>query len=70
MDWDNDLNAYTYPCPCGDVFQITKDELFNGEEIAHCPSCTLIIRVIYDVEDFSSKPDRPQDETNNRTIVV
>lgn len=24
MEWNDDLGAYTYPCPCGDLFQITK----------------------------------------------
>ena len=24
MEWDVDLAAYTYPCPCGDLFQITR----------------------------------------------
>ena len=24
-----------------------------GEEIAHCPSCSLYVKVIYDPEDFS-----------------
>lgn len=23
MKWDEQLKAYTYPCPCGDLFQIT-----------------------------------------------
>ena len=23
MEWKADLAAYTYPCPCGDFFQIT-----------------------------------------------
>jgi hypothetical protein len=23
MKWDEQLQAYTYSCPCGDVFQIT-----------------------------------------------
>ena len=23
MDWDADLGAYTWECPCGDLFQIT-----------------------------------------------
>ena len=22
--WDDALDAYVYPCPCGDKFQITK----------------------------------------------
>jgi diphthamide biosynthesis protein 3 len=39
---------YTYPCPCGDKFFITMEDLENGEEIAYCPGCTLKIRVIYD----------------------
>jgi hypothetical protein len=23
MQWSDDLGAFTYPCPCGDLFQIT-----------------------------------------------
>ncbi|KAL5708276.1 hypothetical protein ACHQM5_019090 [Ranunculus cassubicifolius] len=46
------LKAFTYPCPCGDLFQITKDELKIGEEIARCPSCSLYITVIYNMEYF------------------
>lgn len=42
---------YTYPCPCGDKFFITLEDLKNGEDIAHCPGCTLKIRVIYDLSD-------------------
>ena len=38
----------SYPCPCGDKFSITLDELLDGEEIATCPSCTLRIRIICD----------------------
>ncbi|KAK9838972.1 hypothetical protein WJX74_007007 [Apatococcus lobatus] len=34
MDWSDSLQAFTYPCPCGDLFQITKEELQDGEEIA------------------------------------
>lgn len=43
---------YSFQCPCGDVFTISSDELKDGEEIAHCDSCTLILRVIYDQNDF------------------
>ncbi|KAH7517909.1 hypothetical protein FEM48_Zijuj09G0114000 [Ziziphus jujuba var. spinosa] len=53
MEWNEELQAYTYPCPCGDLFQITKDDLKLGEEIARCPSCSLYITVIYNMEDFS-----------------
>ncbi|BHF64252.1 Diphthamide biosynthesis protein 3 [Sparganum proliferum] len=49
MEYDEDEETYFYPCPCGDRFQITKEELENGEDIARCPSCSLMIRVIYDL---------------------
>ncbi|KAI8909975.1 hypothetical protein DFJ77DRAFT_471541 [Powellomyces hirtus] len=52
MDYDEETKAYYYPCPCGDKFEITEEELKDGEEIARCPSCSLIIRVIYDPDDF------------------
>ncbi|KAI9024092.1 hypothetical protein DFJ74DRAFT_705819 [Hyaloraphidium curvatum] len=53
MDFDAELSTYFYPCPCGDRFAITLDELANGEEVARCPSCSLIIRVIYDPSEFA-----------------
>ncbi|KAM7470721.1 hypothetical protein LguiA_008904 [Lonicera macranthoides] len=52
MEWNDEIQAFTYPCPCGDLFQITKEELKIGEEIARCPSCSLYITVIYNIEDF------------------
>jgi diphthamide biosynthesis protein 3 len=48
MSWDKDKKVYHYPCPCGDRFEISKGQLKNYEDIATCPSCSLIIRVIYD----------------------
>jgi len=53
---DEDGGFYTYPCPCGDYFQITREELAAGEEIAKCPSCSLYITVIYNQEDFEPTP--------------
>ena len=47
----------------GDLFQISEEELEAGEEIAHCPSCSLILRVIYDPEEFAPivlQPAQPQ----------
>ncbi|CAG0917338.1 unnamed protein product [Notodromas monacha] len=52
FEFDEDSETYYYPCPCGDRFQITKEELLAGEEVATCPSCSLIIKVIYDPDDF------------------
>lgn len=48
MTWDEIKGVYHYPCPCGDRFEITRKQLANYEEIATCPSCSLIIRVIFD----------------------
>ena len=49
---DDGEEMYMYPCPCGDLFFITVAQLRKGEDIGTCPSCSLIIRVIYDREDF------------------
>ena len=46
------FRTYYYPCPCGDRFAITLEELEAGEEVATCPSCSLIVKVIYNPEDF------------------
>ena len=52
MDWDENEEMYTYECPCGDKFFITLEDLADGEDIAHCPSCSLLIRVLYNPKDF------------------
>lgn len=52
MEWNVELNAFTWSCPCGDIFRLTVAEMRAGEEIATCPSCTLILRVIYDDGDI------------------
>ncbi|XP_061572240.1 DPH3 homolog [Cololabis saira] len=54
FEYDEDEETYYFPCPCGDRFAITKEDLENGEEVATCPSCSLIVRVIYDQELFMS----------------
>lgn len=48
MAWDKEAGVFHYPCPCGDRFEISRAQLANCEDIAICPSCSLIIRVIYD----------------------
>ncbi|GMI49548.1 hypothetical protein ScalyP_jg101 [Parmales sp. scaly parma] len=50
MIFDKSEQVYNYPCPCGDKFVIGLDELWNGEDVGVCPSCTLRIRVIYEEE--------------------
>ena len=42
--------------PCGDKFFITLDDLLSGEDIARCPSCSLLLRVIAaDLEDLEKR---------------
>ncbi|KAM6498978.1 zf-CSL domain containing protein [Amanita muscaria] len=60
MAWDEEKRVYHYPCPCGDRFEISRHQLANYEDIATCPSCSLIIRVIYDPLDFEDEP--PDDD--------
>ena len=48
MVFNQEQEVYYYPCPCGDEFNISLEELYDGEDIASCPSCTLRIRVIFD----------------------
>ncbi|RPD53909.1 zf-CSL-domain-containing protein [Lentinus tigrinus ALCF2SS1-7] len=62
MVWDEEKRVYHYPCPCGDRFEISKKQLKNYEDIATCPSCSLIIRVIYDPLDFEDEPSDDEDE--------
>ncbi|KAL5501003.1 DPH3 [Sanghuangporus vaninii] len=57
MAWDEAKGVYHYPCPCGDRFEISRTQLANYEDIAMCPSCSLIIRVIYDPLDFQDDPE-------------
>ncbi|KAF8531707.1 hypothetical protein JB92DRAFT_2690926 [Gautieria morchelliformis] len=48
MVWDDEKRVYHYPCPCGDRFEISREQLRAYEDIATCPSCSLVIRVVYD----------------------
>uniref|UniRef100_A0A0K8TP97 Diphthamide biosynthesis protein 3 n=1 Tax=Tabanus bromius TaxID=304241 RepID=A0A0K8TP97_TABBR len=62
FEYDEEEEMYYYPCPCGDRFQISKDELIAGEEVATCPSCSLVVKVIYDKEQFKAEEE---EETNS-----
>lgn len=57
FEYDEENDIYHYPCPCGDRFEISKEDLINGEEVATCPSCSLIVRVIYDADMFKAEDD-------------
>ncbi|KAJ2160430.1 Diphthamide biosynthesis protein 3 [Coemansia sp. RSA 552] len=65
MEYDEDEGMYTYPCPCGDQFQITIEDLQDGEEIAQCPSCSLLLKVVYDRDEF-----QPDGDDDGETIAL
>lgn len=46
--YDETLHIYHHPCPCGDRFEISIYDMRDGEDIARCPSCSLMIRIIFD----------------------
>ena len=52
MTWDATLGIYHFPCPCGDRFEVGLADLRKGDDIAMCPSCSLMIRVIFEMVWF------------------
>lgn len=52
MTYDATLQLYHYPCPCGDRFEISLADLREGEDVGVCPSCSLMIRVVFEAEDL------------------
>ncbi|KAL8901920.1 MAG: hypothetical protein Q9207_004961 [Kuettlingeria erythrocarpa] len=55
LTYHPETTVYTYPCPCGDQFEITLQDLHDGEDIAVCPSCSLMIRVIFEASDLPAE---------------
>jgi hypothetical protein len=65
LDYDPHTQIYTYPCPCGDKFTISLEALYDGEDIATCPSCTLRIEIIYDEENLPPLRKDDDDEEDD-----
>ncbi|XP_041491519.1 DPH3 homolog [Microtus oregoni] len=61
FEYDEDSETYFY----GDNSSIPKEDLENGEDVATCPSCSLIIKVIYDKDQFMSGETVPAPSTNS-----
>ncbi|CZR52498.1 probable KTI11 Protein required, along with Dph1p, Dph2p, Jjj3p, and Dph5p, for synthesis of diphthamide [Phialocephala subalpina] len=68
MMYDPTREIYHYPCPCGDRFEIAIADLRDNEDIAVCPSCSLMIRVIFDV-DALPKPEEDQNKSEQSAQV-
>ena len=69
LDYDTKTQVYTYPCPLWDKFSITLEALWDGEDIATCPSCTLRIEIIYDEEDLPKlRNDHDDDDDEGENV--
>jgi len=62
MAWDEVKKVFHYPCPCGDRFEISKQQLRNYEDVAVCPSCSLVIRVVYDPLDYEDESEEEDED--------
>lgn len=65
MSWGPNACSENLVCHFRELFGENKNTCLApaGEEIAHCPSCSLYIKVIYDPEDFSEAAlDEPGSE--------
>ncbi|PBP18792.1 diphthamide biosynthesis protein [Diplocarpon rosae] len=70
MTYDPVLEIYHYPCPCGDRFEIGIADLRDSEDIAVCPSCSLMIRVIFEVDDLPKPEDEKANTVNENAQVT
>jgi diphthamide biosynthesis protein 3 len=69
MTFDEKLQIFHYPCPCGDRFEIGIADLRDGEEIAVCPSCSLMIRVIFDAGDLPAEEGKKNEQISQQVAV-
>ncbi|KAG7360618.1 CSL zinc finger domain containing protein [Nitzschia inconspicua] len=65
MTYDPETCTYSYPCPCGDRFKVSLEDLWDGEDIADCNSCTLYIQVIYEKENLPPLPDHDDSDDDD-----
>lgn len=63
LSFDKATQLFTYPCPCGDRFEIFLDDLRDGQDVAVCPSCSLMVRVIFE-------PVRGSSTTNHVGVII
>ncbi|CCW65036.1 unnamed protein product [Phytomonas sp. EM1] len=40
-----------YPCPCGDLFELSLQDFAAGADVAQCPTCSLTIKVKFTHEE-------------------
>ncbi|KAI1426295.1 zf-CSL-domain-containing protein [Xylaria sp. FL1777] len=71
MTFDETLQIFHYPCPCGDRFEIALADLQDeSTDIAVCPSCSLMIRVIFDQDNLPQPQEDPIPEPTEQEQQV
>ena len=50
MCYDPVVRIFRYPCPCGDLFEISVTDLLGGGRVAVCPTCSLTVEVIVECD--------------------
>lgn len=67
MEFDGLDQQLLYPCPCGDLFELSLSELRSavaaatdcrGWAVASCPACSLRIRVIFDFQQLNELQEK------------
>jgi len=48
----------------------SQEDLENGEDVATCPSCSLVIKVIYNIEDIESICVAKLKKTNSSNQLI
>ena len=74
MDWVEEDGMWYYPCPCGDVFELSKEAFDAGERIARCPSCSLKVKVLTEAAapaaESSNKAEATEQPPENEPVDI
>ncbi|KAF9274860.1 Diphthamide biosynthesis protein 4 [Mortierella alpina] len=63
MDYNEKSSSYSAPCRCSGEYVISEDELELGVDTVVCSTCSLIVRIHYEVE--SDHEDDSNARNNN-----
>lgn len=69
MTFEEEEGMYYWECPCGDMFEISQAELDEGQDIAHCPSCSLTLRVLLPPPAAAAETADPEVKDEVKDVV-
>ena len=54
MEYNEQLKTFHYDCRCGGLgFTVTEDELEEGVDRVYCGTCSLMIKLLYEVNVYN-----------------